>query len=163
MGMDGFGSDEREEMWVLELVTLVSVPQQQRRRLFLFYGRRNERAVLYGRQSGVDDSEAGGRPGPSWTCMAPPGQDSCHNALAAALATCLAHHAATARLQRCYCTTPLFSSFWQVSCYCTTLLPSNVMFTTLRWNQLWQTQESVSDWHGLTPCSTVIAVVHLTV
>lgn len=60
VGVDGygrFGSDEGEEMWVLELVTLVSVPQQQRRRLFLFYGRQNERAVLYGRQPGADEAE----------------------------------------------------------------------------------------------------------
>lgn len=41
-GYGWFGSDEGEEMWVLELVTLVSVPRQQSRGVFLFGGGQNE-------------------------------------------------------------------------------------------------------------------------
>lgn len=61
-------------MWVLELVTLVSVLQRQSRRLLLVLGGQNERAVLYGRQPDTNEAEAGRRPGHSWTREAPPGQ-----------------------------------------------------------------------------------------
>lgn len=45
-GYGWFGSDEGEEMWVLELVTFVSVPWQQSRRWFLF--RMKERCCTEG-------------------------------------------------------------------------------------------------------------------
>lgn len=87
-GYGWFGLDEGEEMWLLELVTLVSVPQRQSRGLFLFEGRQNERVVLY-TESGVDQL---------WTRhwsraqlglhRAPPGQ----GLLPAALTACLPQH-----------------------------------------------------------------------
>lgn len=110
-----FGLDEGEEMWVLELVTSVSVPPQPRRRFFLFCGRQNERVVLYSRQSGADEAETGSCPGHSWTFKSPPGQDLHRPGCS------------TGNMPgtpRCYCTTLLFSSGWHVSCQCTTLLPS---------------------------------------
>lgn len=142
-GVDGygqFGSDEWEEIWVLELVTLVSFPKQKRRRLFLFYRRQNERAVLYSRQSGTDRSRrksraqldvkkspsragllphhpacsTGSMPGTPHCCCMPPTLLLYNTALLLRLARFLpAHHTAAI----------------------------SAMFTTLQWNPLWQTLE----------------------
>lgn len=88
-------------MGVLEPVALVSVPQQQSRRLFLFYVRQNERAVLYSRQPGEAQAEAGGRPGHSWTRKAPPGQGLLPHHPALCTTLLLLHASSPATVQRC--------------------------------------------------------------
>lgn len=104
------GSDGGEEMWVLELVALVSVGEEKVVS-FLQAGAMKEPCCTAGRLARTgprraDVQDTAGREKP------PPGRDSCHAGLAAALPHHHHHHhpAAAARLLHHYCTTLLFSS-----------------------------------------------------
>lgn len=94
-------------MWLLELVTLVSFPQQQRRRFFLFCRRQDQREVLCSGQSVTAQLDL----------KSPSRVFSCQAALSAQLAARLAR-------RRCCCvsstlllhsTTRFFSTGWQGS------------------------------------------------
>lgn len=132
-GVDGygqFGSDKWEEMWVLELVTLVSFPKQQSRSLFLFYSRQNERLVLYCRQSGTDRSRRASRAQLDVKSPSRAGLLPHHPACSTGSMPGTPHCCCMPATLLLYSKTPLFSK--------------NAMFTILHWNPLSQTRELVS-------------------
>ena len=117
--MDGqFGLDQAEETWVLELVTLVSVTAAARGEASFFSaaGRIKERCCTAGR------ADVQGTAGRVKLLQARPWTPA-HAALAAALATRLAHHTTAATVQH--------GSSPQTGNVCCHAAAINVMFVTL--------------------------------